>query len=186
MVKVEIEGFDKLLRGFAKKHVQDLIRREVGRQLRRTGETLRKNSIRYIDTQRHGVPNSPLTVLLKGSSKPLVDRGDLRQSIEARFKHLRGIDMKTEVGANRRANGADIAWSLHEGFTLKVTPELREQVFAAIKKRRGKVRIPKQTGKPKKVWRIKGRPFLRVPFEELEGRAKLNIAYGVKRVVDQL
>lgn len=82
-------------------------------------------------------PNSPLTVLLKGSSKPLVDKGDLFQSItfeNTRWPGRRFV-ISTALGVIKRKAGpraVNIAQVLHDGATIDTrrNPAIRRAVFA--------------------------------------------------------
>ena len=190
METVVLKGFDRLQRAMSAPRVRRLLRKNVGMQIRRATETLRLNVNRYIETERHGIPNSPLTILAKGSSKPLVDRGDLRQGIETdHHEGPRSIVGQVGVSRTRRKKGGgkliNVALSLHEGTTVKVTEEVRKAVFAAIRERTGKsVKFDGKGGS--KTWRIRGRPFIRVPFEEYLPMAKRRIQLGIKRTIEEL
>lgn len=191
-VEIKLEGFEKLRRSMGLTHVRDMLRQEVGKQIHRSAQTLRRNVVRYIDAERHGVPNSPLTVLVKGSSKPLVDRGDLRQGIETDVVFMPNA-VVGQVGVSRVAKGkggkglSNIAKILHEGTTIKVTPKVRKAVFAKLRQRQGGgVRFDGGGRSAKRTWVIKGRPFVREPYEELEPRILMNIAFGVKKAIDRL
>ncbi len=125
-------------------------------------------------------PNSPMTVILKGSSKPLVHRGDLVQSItydqpdpfQLRLGIMRSGATDKEI---------NVALVLHEGATIDVAkhPKVRMAVWAKIKdamgqyqrsdKRYKKARAIKGAaallgtgakGGSKDVWVIPARPFL--------------------------
>ena len=65
-------------------------RRELNKQTRKTVQRqlslLRGDMVRYIVSVKHGIKNSPLTIMAKGSSKPLIDRGDLIASFAFRTK----------------------------------------------------------------------------------------------------
>jgi len=79
-------------------------------------------------------PNSPVTVALKGSSKPLVDRGDLFQGLT----YSQPDAMTVQLGVMRRAvgdQGINVALVLHEGATVNVKryPQVRRAVFAKLR-----------------------------------------------------
>jgi hypothetical protein len=83
--------------------------------------------IRRIDYKR----NKPLTVLLKGSGVPLVDNADMIKSLS----HLLESPFDAYVGVNKNAaKGANIAYVLHEGWTIRVTPAMRRWMAIAIAK----------------------------------------------------
>jgi hypothetical protein len=162
-----------------RRELQEGLRRQVQRQL----HLLKNDIIAYIDAERHGVPNSPLTILVKGSSRPLVDRGDLRQSVNVRTE-VRGDNVMGGVGVLRTKRSREgkklwnIAVALHEGFTVKVTPAVRAAVFAEMRKRQGKKVKFTGTG-GSKTWKVKGRPFVEDPFEAAVPRIKLALGDAV-------
>lgn len=66
------------------------------------------------------VPNSPMTIARKGSSKPLIDNGDLVGSITYQV-----IDADNVFVGVKKGNEANIA-AVHEfGCTIQVTPKMR-------------------------------------------------------------
>jgi len=189
-VDVTVKGFDKLERALGAQHVRSVLRREVGHQMRRSAEMLRREVHEYINSERHGVPNSPLTVLIKGSSRPLVDRGDLRQGIETDVS-FRPNAIVGQVGVTRTAKNRDgkslhnVAMMLHEGATIKVTPEVRAAVFAKLRERQGGgVRF--NGGGGSRTWIIRGRPFIKEPFESQTPAIVASIREGVRRAMKRL
>ena len=198
MIKFRLgKGWKEFLRFLEPKRA----RRELGKNSRRTMlrelQLLRRDVIGYIDGEKHGVPNSPLTVLIKGSSRPLVDRGDLRQgirtSISAKGTNAFAVRLRGAVGVlrtARRGDGkslTDVAVALHEGFVIRVTEKVRRAVFAELRKRRkGNVRWKGGAGSPSTTWRVKGRPFVREPFEAAVPRIKLALGDSVKVTLGRL
>ena len=65
--------------------------------------------------------NSPLTSAIKGSSKPLVDKGQLFQAITSKVL----TPYTVEVGVAKMNPTANIAVALHEGTTITVTARMR-------------------------------------------------------------
>lgn len=179
-------GWDAFLRFLDPRRTRERLQTEVHRKVLREMHLLRRDVLSYVAEQRHGIPNSPLTVLWKGSSLPLVDRGDLRQGIHAEAWKLK-YSVKGAVGVLRTARSKsgkqlwNVARALHEGFDVKVTPAVRAAVFAQIRKRTGKsVRVPPGGGGAASVWHVRGRPFLRVPLEEALPRIRLALGDAVK------
>lgn len=175
-LKVGTKGFDAFRRFFDRRRRKDAFDGEVRKKLQRQLVLLRADIVRYVDTEAHGVPNSPLTILVKGSSRPLVDRGDLRMSINWRTHNLGGrVFGGVGVLRTRRTKDgrslANVAAALHEGFTIKVTDKVRAAVFAEMRKRRGK-KVRFEGGSGARTWKVKGRPFVRVPFEAAGPRIK--------------
>jgi hypothetical protein len=141
------------------------------------------------DTIRGVVPPAldPLTIAIKKSSKPLVDRGEL-------WKAIVGVKLtwkKAEVGVLRgtmRSKGGDmvnLGRALHDGATVKVTPKMRAlfaQLADASERRdpsglRGRAlalykRNPKVKWKPLKPTttsiKIPGRPWIQLTMERAE------------------
>ena len=164
------KGFGKFLRAFAEKRIAGILRDQERLAMQRTVVFLRAEVLSYIDEERHGVPNAPLTTLIKGSSRPLVDRGDLRNSITTEVVG-RGREVHGAVGVLRRRRAkrgrrmTDVATALHEGFVVRVTPKVRAAVFAELRKRQGK-KARGSGGRGSSTWRVKGRPFIRDPLHE--------------------
>lgn len=82
-------------------------------------------------------PNAPSTVTIKGSSKPLIDRGDLRNSISV-VEHDKMIFIGIPNNARGR-NGQDLVSvaATHEfghTFAIKVTQEMRDAVLIKLAK----------------------------------------------------
>lgn len=73
-------------------------------------------------------PNSELTKLLKGSTKPLIDTSTLANNISYELENA----FVAMAGTNRNREGANIAYTLHEGATLKMTDERRRWLARAI------------------------------------------------------
>jgi hypothetical protein len=115
-----------------------------------------------------GVPKlHGFTVEQKGSSKPLVDDGDLLGSVGYRFVGKDAVF----VGANRKsANGYDVA-ALHEreeGTRVKVTPKMRAFLRAR--------------GLPLKLTTthlfIPGRPFMKPAFRDFKAKGHMRGLFG--------
>jgi len=130
------------------------IERIVSRALKRAGYEYRAEVRRRIKEAEYE-PNSPLTVLLKKSSIPLVEHGDLLQSISV------GLEKWNEVvvGVLRTHEKANVAAILHSGATIRVTKKMRTYFATVLKV------TPPKVGR---VLRIPARPFLTKPLEEPE------------------
>lgn len=206
--RLRLRGWDKFLRFLDPRRAKKALQRELRRKILEQLHYLRRDVISYIDSEKHGIPNSPLTVLIKGSSRPLVDRGDLRQSVSVGVEG-RGRTVRGACGVLRTARGTggkalvNVAAALHEGFVIRVTPKVRAAVFAELRKRTGKkvrMRGPggrfagsKVTGGARfaggtgaKVWRVRGRPFIGEPFEAAKARIALALGDGVKLTLNKL
>jgi len=131
----------------------DLVR-ELRRAMSANVVLVRKEIIDRID---HGAyaANAPLTILLKGSGLPLVDKGDLRRTIQGKVVSWNeGL-----VGLLRTGGAANIGAILHEGATVKVTAKMRGW-FKAQSGKGVKPLKPSTT-----QIRIPGRPFIKDAIE---------------------
>ena len=131
---------------------QQKIERLVSRALKRAGYEYRAEVRRRIKKAEYE-ENSSLTTLLKGSSLPLVNHGDLLQSISVSQERWNEV----VVGVLRTHEKANVAAILHSGATIRVTKKMRTY-FATILKV-----TPPKVGR---VLRIPARPFLTKPLED--------------------
>jgi hypothetical protein len=108
-------------------------------------------------------PNSPLTILMKKSSKTLIDQGDLRNSVTV-------ISVKRHeafIGIPQQGGAASLAAIHEQGRTIvmQMTPKQRRFLFATLGKKVGKLRYhAPSTGIL--VIHIPARPFIKPVFEE--------------------
>lgn len=192
---LKLRGFRALVRAFDGLRAGRRLEVAQRRAMLRAVLLLRTEVIQYIDEEKHGVPNSPLTVLIKGSSRPLVDRGDLRQGITTEVEVSRGR-VRGAVGVlrrrrQRRAKGGqarkltNVAAALHEGFVVRVTPAVRAAVFAELKKRRGRG-VRATAGGGARTWKVRGRPFIREPLEDAKDRLVDILGDGVETTLKGL
>jgi hypothetical protein len=149
----------------------------VERANKRIGRQFQADAVKRIRARSYA-DNSPITVLLKGSSAPLVDGGDLVQSIT--------YDQPTwnivRVGVLRMKSGdklVNIAKILHYGAVIDVGahPAVRRAVFAKLRAKLGKKKSARlaqwmgASGGRKDLWIIPGRPFLSEPLQAADFRA---------------
>jgi len=154
------------------------LNRELLAANRRIGRDFQKTARKMIRQGKY-VENSPITVILKGSSKPLVRDGDLFQSITYQVvspKLVRVGVLKQKVGAD----AVNIARILHEGAILNATPKAKTKVWSMVAEalgRAGKLsgRSRKSVlrsaaalggGRPTAAWVIPARPFLLAPLRD--------------------
>jgi hypothetical protein len=137
------------------KRFQFKLQREVRRAMHANVQMGRAAVIRKIDSGAFA-PNSALTVALKGSSKPLVDKGDLRRSIQGKVLSWK----EGFIGVLRSSGKSNVAELLHEGGTIKVTPRMRNWFKGAAGKTGMKPLAPATT-----TIRIPGRPFIKSALE---------------------
>ena len=133
---------------FTKAVDPETFKRRLDQQLRvahaRMGRQFVRNARQAIRAGNYA-PNSALTVILKGSSKPLVDTGDLAQAIT--YEVLDDAKMRgVRVGLIRAKGGAqviNIGAILHEGATIDIGkhPAVRRAVWAKVRDGLGAARF---------------------------------------------
>ncbi len=74
-------------------------------------------------------PNAPLTVALKKSSLPLVDKSNLVGAITSQ---VRGLELRVGVNSPRLGSGRLLYEVLHNGATIQVTAAMRRAVMAKL------------------------------------------------------
>lgn len=152
---------------------------------------------------RRGVfaANAPLTIMIKGSSKPLVDNNDLANAVSSTLVS----DTELFVGFTKTSDLYDIALSVHEGVEIRVTPSMRGLFFALWQASIGKLDSAKLTGRAKELWErqpggwlplkdstnfisIPARRFLEEAMsdEEFKRRVKQNWERAVEAAVKEL
>lgn len=173
--------------------------RELAKSFQRIGAKFVGVARAAITAEKYA-PNSPITVILKGSSKPLVDRGTLYQGITYQV----GLDARSvRLGVVRQRSGAevvDLALILHEGATIDVRrhPQVARKVWAMVgealrasgaltARRRGAVRRAAELlggggGSRGGVWVIPPRRFLAEPLasDEFLGYARQELARAAR------
>lgn len=121
--------------------------------------------------------NAPLTVALKHSSKPLVEGGDLFQSITVQEIN----EDEQFVGVLRTEGDFNLVKILHEGVSIPVTPAMRWMFLLLSKASQGLMDPSKLEGRAAELfgkfqdWKplaastttivIPERPFVRIAFE---------------------
>jgi hypothetical protein len=142
--------------------------------------------------------NAPLTVALKGSSKPLVAGGDLFQSITVQQIN----EDEQFVGVLRTEGDFNLVAVLHEGATIPVTPAMRWMFLLLSKASNGTMDPSKLEGRASELfsqfqgWKplaasttsivIPERPFVRITFEsaDLIATCKANWAAACQAALD--
>jgi len=135
------------------------LHRNAQKALRRAGEELASDIRTRILDGKDMKPLHGFTIEQKGSSKPLIDDGDLLGSVGIRFIE----ELAVFVGVHRRAeDGTDIA-AVHEredGTRVPVTPKMRAFLHA-----RGFHLKPETT-----ELFIPGRPFVKPAYLDFRQR----------------
>ena len=92
--------------------------------------------------------NAPLTVMIKGSSKPLVHKGDLFQSITSQVVD----DFTVFTGVLRNTGEYNIAEIVHEGVTIRVTPKMRGMFHYLALVSSGQMHPAQLEGRAAELW----------------------------------
>lgn len=123
-------------------------------------------------------PNSPFTVLMKKSSKTLINKGDLRNGARAvrvgKHRYFVGIPAALQGGRGAQKLGSltKLAEVLEDGRTIvmRMTPKQRRFLFATLGKKASK--IPTKGGSTGiLVIHIPPRPFIKPVFAEFQPQA---------------
>jgi hypothetical protein len=188
---IVLKGWRRFVKAFNERRARRRLEDESIRRMREAVLLLRTEVLEYIESEKHGVPNALLTILIKGSEKPLDDRGDLRNSITTDVVGSRG-KVHGAVGVLRRARKrgkrlANVAAALHEGFKIRVTEKTRRAVFAELdrrlrrkKRKRRAARAARAGAGGARTWRVRGRPFIKDPLEANERRIEEILGEGVR------
>lgn len=135
-------------------------------------------------------PNSSFTILMKKSSKTLINKGDLRNAARAikvgKMKYFVGIPAALSGGRGGHKLGdiVKLAEVLEEGRTIvmRMTDKMRKFLFATLAKKASK--IPSKGGSTGiLVIHIPPRPFIQPVFDDYKPRAgKLFEEYLLKNL----
>jgi hypothetical protein len=161
------------------------ISREMGRATRINGLIVRK-AIRAELKSGMAPANAPLTVFIKGSSKPGIDHGEM-------FKAITSVVINpfmAEIGVKKGDNAGSSALAVHEGATIRVTPKMRAMFGYLADVSAGKRDASRLTGRAAQLYRrrpggwkalkqstthirIPARPFIAQAMEHPGLRAKI-------------
>jgi hypothetical protein len=180
------------------KSLQPELRRELAKATRRNG-LLAVREVRQ--TIRRGVPpaNAPLTIEIKGSDKPLVDKGSgLFQAITS----VQVGDLEVFVGVLRTDKHYNIGLALHEGAAAKVTDKMRALFNVLWHTSTGRRHPASLTGRAAELWerkpggwmplrpsttviKIPPRPFMEIAFKskDLQRRVMQEWEQAVQRAL---
>lgn len=123
-MSIEMKAPARLKRAMGRGAVQSSLRRHI-RRATALNALAAQREIRQVIQGGSFEANAALTAAIKGSSKPLVDKGDLFKSIT----HMVKDDFTAFAGVMRTDDHFNIALALHEGFEAKVTPAMRGLFF---------------------------------------------------------
>ena len=170
---LKITGLKRFKKMFAKTFFMGELKKQVRKQNKILGISF-EDKVRKEIKQGKFAKNSRLTELLKGSSKPLVDQGDLWASINSDV--YRYLELRVGVIRKDPRTGKSIALILHEGATITVTPKMRAWFRRRHVETGGLVRPLKQSTQAIK---IPARPFFRQSLiENKEVEVELRQRWG--------
>lgn len=182
------KGWKRMARAVDSKRFSAQVRKHVALETRRNAQravkAIRKN-IKSGDFEK----NAPLTIHIKGSSKPLIDNGDLWKAL--------AIDVsawnQAFVGILKSDRMYDIAAFLHEGGTVRVTDRMRAMFrMLWFVSQGGDPGI--LTGRARELWerqpggwyplkesttaiRVPGRPFITKVFSDAAFKNEMEAAW---------
>lgn len=172
-------GFKEYSMALDPKRFNAMVRKHVRQANMRIGAMGQKIIRGVIKDGTELEPNRPLTVAIKRSKKPLVDRGDLWQSIT--FKIL--DDLTVFVGILQESEDYNIAKILHDGIAIPVTPDMRGLFYSLWQASEGKLPPSKLSERGQQLyermprgWKplketttaiiIPARPFIQIAFSK--------------------
>jgi hypothetical protein len=146
--------------------------------------------------------NAPLTVMIKSSSKPLVDRGSgLFQAIT----HKMVDDVTVFAGVLMTSGEYNIAIAIHQGATIRVTPKMRGMFFNLWLVSEGELPPGYLKGRARELWErhqgdwlplksdtrrlvIPSRPFIKDAFNDtmMKHLAFKNWENAIKKTMKRL
>lgn len=179
-------GFNELKDRLDPKKFNRRIRKHVGRATLRNALVGMSRAKRDIQSGKF-TPNAPTTVALKGSSKPLVDTGELFKSITGEAVAwnvaLIGV-LKNRAVRNKETGKVEdlimVAKILHDGAVVPVTAAMRRLFFRLARTKPGVVPLSSRT----RVLVIRPRPFLQGVLDRSEIRKyKANWSAAVRRAL---
>lgn len=161
IVGLGLEGFEKFADKIEPAKFRSRLRREIKKATAKNG-LIAEGAVKENINKGNFAANQPLTTALKGSSRPLVDSGDLVKAITNRpFTFQVVIGVLRKVAKRNKLTGKidniqDIAAILHNGITISVTPKMR-RLFFALADENPKI---KPLNPKTKVIVIPARPFM--------------------------
>lgn len=173
----KVKGLKRWLKALDAQHFDKVVRKNIRTATAlngKVGEALLRKTIQSGGKLK---PNAPLTVAIKQSKKPLVDSGQLFQSITSQVHD----DFTVFIGVLRASESFNLVETLHEGREIKVTPEMRGLFFMLWRASNGEIDPSRLTGRAAALWErkpggwlplnadteaivIPSRPFIRIAF----------------------
>ena len=194
-------GFKKLESLLKPSRFQADLNRNIGKALQLNGQVAVR-AVRKTIQGSVAPANAGLTTFIKGSSKPLVDNGDLFKAITS--KKVGPLAMF--VGVLRSNRSFNIAVVVHNGARIRVTDKMRGMFFALALASAGKLDPEKLKGRAAELWAkrkggwkplgagkglitIPKRPFIEITFGDSGMKKKMTknftkaaaLAFGGKK-----
>ena len=141
------KSWDKLKAMLTPGKIDANLKIQVGRATRLNGK-LAAREIRKTMKKGGFEGNSPLTKFIKGSNKPLVDKGNIFKSITSVVL----TPFTAEVGFIRGSTNANVGIVIHEGAIIKVTPAMRGMFAALASVSDGSASPASLSGRAKELW----------------------------------
>ena len=136
---LELEGFDELSRALNPRVFMPNLRKFVRAEnvkLSIVGKDTLRRAVK--GSSGWAVANAALTVALKGSSKPLIDKGDLwgniNKTLVGSFEFIVGTKLVDHSGKH------NLAWIIHEGTTIDVDEKVRKFFRAKSFETKGRIK----------------------------------------------
>lgn len=207
-VKIKLKGIaslkalEKALDPARASQILDQTIRQAHARIGMAGVAAVRNGIR----RKEYVENSPITIILKGSSAPLVNRGDLFQAISYEQPDSKTLRIGVLRRRDHKGTVVDLAVVLHEGATIDVNahPKVRIAVWAAVARALGGAssrtkagqsatwgaagKLAGSSGTAKGKWVIPPRPFLARPLLGPVFLQQVEAIYGkaAKAAIDRI
>jgi hypothetical protein len=155
---LELKGYETFMKMLRKGEYNKIFRMNLRKENKKLAVLGAGRLAREIRTGEHAA-NSPLTIWLKKSTKPLVNHADLLNSVSGK---VGSRWYSFAVGVIRRTpSGNNLAHMLETGFTIKVTDKMRALFWYWSKESGGKF---KALSKSTTAIRVKPRPYMKQAF----------------------
>jgi len=178
-------GFKKLEMLLKPSRFQADLNRNVSKSLQLNGQ-IAVRAIRKTIQAGVSPPNAGLSKFIKGSSKPLVDNGDLFKAITAK----KVAPLAVFVGVLRSNRSFNVGVTIHNGATIRVTDKMRGMFNALALASAGRLDPSKLKGRAKELWAkrsggwkplaagkgvitIPKRPFIEITFSSSAMKKKM-------------
>lgn len=169
IVRITLKNFDKLADRLDPKKFKTRLKKHVKQASKLNGLAAEGEIKRVINAGGTYKANSAITIAIKGSDRPLVDSANLSMSINSRvprwdvaFVGVLRSRMVQDKQTGRSYDLLNVAFVVHEGAQIKVTPKMRNFFKMMAKQNPGKW-FPLRKGTT--VITIPPRRFLEAAFD---------------------